>query len=113
MPHVPENIIDVGDNCKQANTSAMKVAINRLCHVGDDVYGKRVEEEGAGSKEDFEAVVLKEGSNSEQSKVFRERASKLGFTKPSAICEALGIEKLSEITDFGAAIKKLEGGDKP
>ncbi len=48
MPHVPENIIDVGDNCKQVNTSAMKYAINRLTRIGDDVYGKRVEFEGAG-----------------------------------------------------------------
>lgn len=38
-----ENIIDVGDNCKQANTSALKFAINRMCHIGDDVYAKRIE----------------------------------------------------------------------
>ncbi len=40
-----ENIIDVGDNCKQAVTSALKYAANRLTRIGDDVYGKRLEYE--------------------------------------------------------------------
>ncbi len=51
QPHTPENIIDVGDNCKQAATAALKYAINRLTNIGDDIYGKRLEMEGAGTKE--------------------------------------------------------------
>lgn len=51
--HTPEFIVDVGDNCKQAVTSALKYAINRLCRIGDDVYGKRLEMEGAGTIEDI------------------------------------------------------------
>ena len=47
--HTPENIVDVGDNCKQASTAALKYAINRLTHIGDDVYGKRIEEQGMGT----------------------------------------------------------------
>lgn len=46
LPHTPENIVDVGDNCKQANTAALKFSINRLCRIGDDVYGKRLEVSG-------------------------------------------------------------------
>jgi len=45
MEHTPENIVDVGDNCKSAATAALKVAINRLCGIGDDIYGKRITEE--------------------------------------------------------------------
>lgn len=45
LEHVPENIVDVGDNCKSASTAALKVAINRLCGIGDDVYGKRITEQ--------------------------------------------------------------------
>src|SRR3990167_6254967 len=56
--HTSENIVDVDKNVKAANTNAKKVAINRLTHIGDDIYGKRIYEEGAGSLED---VVMASG----------------------------------------------------
>jgi len=42
-PHTPENIIDVGNNIKAANSDAFKVAVNRLCNIADDIYRKQVE----------------------------------------------------------------------
>jgi len=53
QPHNPENLVDIGDNCKQAETAALKYAINRLTRIGDDVYGKRVEFEGSGTRYDL------------------------------------------------------------
>jgi len=44
--HVPANIIDIGNDVIAANTEAMKVAINRLTHIGDDIYGRRIYGEG-------------------------------------------------------------------
>lgn len=100
--HEPGNIIDVGDNAKQANTAALKYAINRLCHIGDDVYGKRIEEEGAGSYADiFEAKPDAENF----AKVLRERG--ISFTKAFKILE---VEGLNEIKDYKEALAKvLEG----
>ena len=43
VPHTPENIIDIGNNIKAANSDAFKVAANRLCNIADDVYRKQVE----------------------------------------------------------------------
>jgi hypothetical protein len=54
MEHIPENIVDIGDNCKSAATAALKVAINRLCGIGDDIYGKRITEEAASEGGDVE-----------------------------------------------------------
>ena len=51
-PHTAENIIDVGNDVASANSKAFKKAVNQLTHIGDDVYGKRVEEEGSGSYEE-------------------------------------------------------------
>jgi hypothetical protein len=53
MPHELTNLIDIGDNCKSANTLALVYAVNRLTHIGDDIYGKQVETEGMGSLEDI------------------------------------------------------------
>jgi len=106
--HTPENIIDIGDNCKQANTSAMKVAINRMCHIGDDVYGKRVEEEGSGSQEDFDKVILETGDKSEKKAVFQKKARDLGFKKPSDIYHTLQVKSLDQIEDYEKALKTLE-----
>jgi len=58
LPHTPENVIDVDKNVKSANSNALKYAINRLTHIGDDVYGKRLDFEG--QEEDIIEVVEKE-----------------------------------------------------
>ena len=41
QPHTPENLVDLDKNIASANTFAFKRAINRKCHIGDDVYRKQ------------------------------------------------------------------------
>jgi len=101
----PKNIIDVGDNCKQANTSAMKYAINRLTHIGDDVYGKRIEEEGAGA---YEELVKMEGASPDiKQKAFNElvKNKRMPWSK---VFEILKVKNLSEITDYEEAYNKIK-----
>lgn len=100
MPHTPENIVDVGDNCKQANTAAMKYAINRLTHIGDDVYGKRIEEEGAGS---YETILETTPDANNFGKWVAD--NKWLF---SDILKILEVSSLDEITDFKWAMEKVK-----
>jgi len=102
--HIPANIIDVGDNCKQAITSALKFAINRLTRIGDDVYGKRTEIEGAG---DIEEVIEMSGNM----KMFTKwlLSHKVSYTDTF---EILGIKSLDEIKNVNEAmsiIKETKG----
>lgn len=97
--HDVRNIIDINNNVKSANTEALKVAINRLTHIGDDVYGKRIEEEGMGSLEDV-ALVANDAT------AFLRWVTGMKL-KPSAVTEILGCE-IKDITDFPAAIKKIK-----
>lgn len=100
LPHTPATIIDVGDNCKQANTAALKYAINRLTHIGDDVYGKRVEEVGAGSFADvFEA-------NPDADK-FAAMIKEL-HVPWSKVFEILSVKDMSGITDYKEALEKIK-----
>lgn len=107
--HIASNIIDVGDNCKQANTAALKYAINRLCRIGDDVYGKRVEEEGAGT-----LVEIFESKPSSQSfaqlinegKLCHKSGRKLLW---SEVLKVLKVKSLADITDYTEARTKIEG----
>lgn len=100
LPLIPENVVDIDKNAKSADSAALKYAINRLTHIGDDVYGKRIEEEGAGSFED----TLKTNSG----------ASSLGeLMKQHRVLwgEALGIlsvKSVDEITDFEEAWNKIK-----
>ena len=41
LPHTAENVIDIDNNVGSANTYAFKRAVNRLCHIADDVYRKQ------------------------------------------------------------------------
>lgn len=100
MPHTPENIVDIGDNCQAAVTGAKKRAINRLTGIGDDVYGKRIEEEGAGSYED---IVLATGDASAFGQWIQEHKWPWG-----SIFEILGVKSMSEITDFKKAIETIK-----
>lgn len=107
MPHIPENVIDIGDNVQSAITGAMKRAINRLTGICDDVYGKRVESEGAG---DLEAVLL---TNIDQTKFFKWIESHKLLA--SDIMRILGIKDLDQITDYQNAadsIMKAKGWHK-
>ncbi len=103
--HAPENIIDVGDNCKQANSAALKYAINRLCNIGDDVYGKRIEEEGAGKIED---VIMNTKDEDLQQKMFFEYLASKGIKTYGTVFKLLGISSFEEITDWQKAYKTIE-----
>ena len=98
--HTVEKTIDINNNVKSANTEAMKVAINRLTHIGDDVYGKRIEEEGAGSLED---VVMQQGNATSFGRWVAD--NKLRWSEVFTI---LGVEKLDQIVDFKEAIGKIK-----
>lgn len=98
--HTIEKIIDIGNNVKSANTEAMKVAINRLTHIGDDVYGKRIEEEGAGSLED---VLLASDDSASFGRWVAD--NKLSFGE---VMKILGVSAMTEITDYVDAMKKIK-----
>jgi len=98
--HKPENLVDLGDNCKSAITAAGKWAINRLLGIGDDVYGKRIEEEGAGS---LETVLETRGDAVTFGKLVAQH--KISYNE---IFEILGVKGLSEITNFTEAWGKIK-----
>ena len=100
LPHTPENIVDVGDNCKQAVTAALKYAINRLTHIGDDVYGKRIEGEGAGSYED---VVIATGDFTSFGHWIEQK--KISWSEVKQILE---VKELTEVTDWAKALVKVK-----
>lgn len=105
MPHTPNNIIDVGDSCQSAVTGAKKRAINRLTGIGDDIYGKRVEEEGAGSMEDIIAgETTMSGDN--QARMFGKFLSERHIPVSVALRE-LGMKSLINIKDFREAHQKI------
>jgi len=105
MPHTPENIIDVGDNCQSAVTGAKKRAINRLTGIGDDIYGKRIEEDGAGSMED---IISGDTSMSvdNQARMFGKFLSERHIPVSKAL-GILGIKSLANITNYKEAHDKL------
>jgi hypothetical protein len=111
LPHIPENVIDIDKNVKSANSSALKVAINRLCGIGDDVYRKRIDEDGMGTVEQYETNLLEEPSGALKGFDAKVKRAKLRYSDVFAVLEVKG---MSEITDFKAAWeivqKKLLGG---
>lgn len=104
-PMTPENVVDIDKNAKSADSTALKYAINRLTHIGDDVYGKRIEEEDAGTYE--ELVKMKGASPDIKQKAFNElvKSKRMPWSK---VFEVLGIKGISEITDYGEAYTKLK-----
>jgi hypothetical protein len=104
LPHSPENIIDIGDNCQSAVTGALKRAINRLTHIGDDIYGKHIEENGAG---DFESIVIESNNSLAFGKWVNQ--SHVTWTE---VFKLLNVKSLTEVTDYAKAIeiiKKAKG----
>jgi len=102
--HTIENIIDIGNNVKSANTEAMKVAINRLTHIGDDVYGKRIEEEGAGSLEEVMIAAVEAGGGEiEFGKWVQQNKVQWSF-----VFQTLRVKGVNEIVDFKEAIGKIK-----
>jgi len=101
----PENVVDIDKNAKSADSTALKYAINRLTHIGDDVYGKRIEEEGAGA---FEDLVAMEGASQDiKQQAFNELVKSRHLTW-SRVFEILGVKGLGEITDYGDAYNKVK-----
>lgn len=103
-PHEPGNIVDVGDNCKQAVTAALKYAANRLCRIGDDVYGKRTEYDGAGT------VEMQIESNPNVENFSRWVTEHHGIW--SEIFEILGTQDLATVTDWNIARDKVKAVKK-
>ena len=110
QPHTAENVIDIDKNVKSANSSALKVAINRLCGIGDDIYRKRIDEDGMGTVEQYESNLLEEPSGALKGFDAKIKRAKLRYRDVFAVLEVKG---MSEITDFKAAweivAKKLLG----
>jgi len=104
QPHTPENVIDIGNDVSAANSKAFKKAINQLTHIGDDVYGKRIEEEGMGSLEEVLASTL---DSSVAMQAFNElvKSRHLPWSK---VFSTLSISSMGEIKDFGEAYNKLK-----
>ncbi len=99
-PHTPENIIDVGDNVQSAITGAKKRAINRLCGIGDDIYGKRMEDEGAGT---YESILESKPDAEAFGRWVTEKHISWG-----EIMQILKVKSMTEVTDFGEAFRKVK-----
>ena len=110
QPHTAENVIDIDKNVKSANSSALKVAINRLCGIGDDVYRKRIDEDGMGSMEQHEDNMLDMPSKAAQA--FQSKITRYKL-KWSDVLAVLEVRSAGEITDYKKAwdivAKKLLG----
>lgn len=102
----PENVVDIDKNAKSANSAALKYAINRLTRIGDDVYGKRIEDEGAGTVE--ELATMTGASQDTKQKMFNQYVKETHLTW-SKIFEVLGVKSISEITNYKLAIDKING----
>ena len=105
LKKVKRNIIDIGDNCQSAITGAKKRAINRLTGIGDDIYGKRVEEEGAGSAEEI-IMTTSAGSAIGRDMFMRYISDK--HILPSELLKILGVSNIGEISDWAEALKKVK-----
>ena len=101
MPHTAENVVDIDNNVKSANTKAFKKAINELTGIGDDVYGKRIDEEGMGTFEDI--LINPNVGSSAFAKLLAEHR-----ILASEAFKILSINSLTEITDYKEAWGKIK-----
>ena len=97
-------LIDIGNDVASANSKAFKIAINRLTRVGDDVYGKRIDEEGAGS---LEEIIMATDEPSKAKSMFEKYVSSKKILI-SQVYEILGIKNLNEIDDYQKAFQTLK-----
>jgi hypothetical protein len=98
--HTPENIIDIGNDASSANSKAFKIAVNRLTHIGDDIYRKQIEEEGAGS---YEEVMSKDIDLSKLLSI----VTKWNI-RPSELLKILDIQSIDEITDYQDSLDRIK-----
>jgi len=103
-PHTQENVVDIDKNVATSNTKALKRAINRLTNIGDDVYGKRIDEEGAGS---LEEVIMATDQPSKAKDMFMKYVDSKKVLV-SKVCTLLGIKSLGEIKDYQQAFQTLK-----
>lgn len=107
----PRDIVDLGNNVKASNTDALKYCINRLTHIGDDVYGRRYEDEGSG---DLTTIIMQGGDLAQNA--FNQYVKEKGWSwgniiKALSLPETsggMGIKSLSDIKDFAKAKKVLD-----
>jgi hypothetical protein len=101
-PHTAENVVDISNNIKGAVSAAFKKAINSLTGIGDDVYGKRIDEEGMTS----DIADLFTGSAADIA-LFGEfvKSKKLPWSR---VFQILGVESLTKVTDFREAYNKIK-----
>ena len=112
LPREPVNIIDIDKHVKTANSNALKIAINRLCHIGDDIYGKRVDEEGASSMATYIEKSIMDSEGGQQGNALATYLQQSPKILPSRLCTELGIKNITDISDYKAAYKaaqKLKG----
>ncbi len=106
-PHTPDNVVDIGNDVSALNSKAFKKAINQLTHIGDDVYGKRIEEENMGTLEEIvasDSVTMDENvAATAFSKLVKDM--RMSWTK---VFEILGVKDLTEIKDYKQALSKLK-----
>jgi len=104
MPHAQENIIDIDKNVKGSNGAAFKYSVNRLTNIGDDVYHKRIEEEGAGSLEEIMIATDEPiNANAMFMKYIGDR-----HILVSKVLTILEVKSLEDIEDYQQAYKLLE-----
>ncbi len=109
MPHTPENLVDLDKQVKAANTNAFKKAINQLLGIGDDIYGKRIEEEGAGSAEDILSGGeddIATATTGAQEKAFVKFVEQKRL-RWSVVFKILEVESMSDIKDYKAAFNMV------
>lgn len=99
QPHSTTTVIDIGNDVASANSKAFKKAINQLTHIGDDVYGKRIEDEGAGSLED---VIIASNDATQFGRWVEANGITWGLVK-----EVMGCE-LTEIKDWAEALRRVK-----
>lgn len=103
-PHIPENVVDIDKNVKSANSSALKKAINQMCHIGDDVYGKRVDEDSLSSNEEYEESLMLDPARAGEAFSARVQKAKLRW---SEVFTVLGVTGFGEITNYALAWDKV------
>jgi len=101
LPHLPENLVDIGDNAQQANTGALKRAINRLTHICDDIYGKQMESDGAGT---LESLLLTKNDSLTFSRWIQEER----HISWADVFSILDIKGLGEVKDFVQAMHTIK-----